>query len=239
MSTTMLKPKRILIVDDDEAIRGLLRDKLGRAGYAVMAAPSGHDALALMAEQGLPHLTIVDLNMPVMGGLEFCARLKQFCDVPIIILTAVYEPETVIKAIEEFAEDYIVKPFNLGELLARLERVLKRMGDFGYAQAPMVKINEGLFVNFSAHSALVGGQVVALSPTETKLLHIFFSSGGRSLSSEFLLQRVWPTAEVYEEVLRVHISRLRKKIEGPQRGHCQIVAERGHGYYFVAGAPNL
>ncbi len=234
LSANLIQAKTILVVEDDEEIRCLLHVKLTRSGYEVLTASTGHDALALIAEHGLPHLALVDINMPVMGGLEFCERTKQFSDLPIIILTAIDEPQIVINAIEKFAEDYVIKPFHLGELIARIERVLNRFSDFGYVRAPRVQINAALSVEFGHHTATINGKQIHLSPTETKLLYIFWVGAGRMLSNEFLLRRVWPTEEIYEDTLRVHISRLRKKIEGSVKGNCSIVAERGYGYRFIA-----
>jgi len=234
LSGNLIGTKTILVVEDDEEIRRLLLVKLTRSGYEVLTASTGQDALTVIAEQGLPHLALVDINMPIMGGLEFCERTKQFSDLPIIILTAVDEPQTVINAIEKFAEDYITKPFNLGELIARIERVINRFSDYDYVRTPLVQINPALSVEFGHHTARINGTQVRLSPTETKLLYIFWVGAGRMLSNEFLLRRVWPTEEIYEDTLRVHISRLRKKIEGSLKGNCSIVAERGYGYRFIA-----
>src|SRR5436190_11738818 len=125
-----INAKRLLVAEDDEEIRRLLWVKLTRVGFEVFTAASGQHALDIIAEHGLPHLAIVDINMPIMGGIEFCERVKQFSDLPIIMLTAVDEPTTATHAIEKFAEDYVVKPFNLGELIARIQRVLKRVHDF-------------------------------------------------------------------------------------------------------------
>ncbi|MCX6045943.1 MAG: response regulator transcription factor [Chloroflexi bacterium] len=223
-------PKRLLIAEDDEEIRHLLTFKLTRVGFDVLTAPSGQHALDLIAEHGLPHLAIVDINMPIMGGLEFCERVKQFSDLPIIVLTAIDEPSVVIDAIERFAEDYVVKPFNLGELVARIQRVLRRVGDYDYAQKPVIQINQRLAVDLGHHLAIVDGKTILLTPTETKLLHIFLLNGDRPLSCEFLLGRVWPHEEVYEETLRVHISRLRQKIGDQPLANRTILTERGQGY---------
>ncbi len=223
-------PKRLLIAEDDEEIRHLLSVKLTRVGFDVITAPSGQHALDIIAEHGFPHLAIVDINMPIMGGLEFCERVKQFSDLPIIVLTAIDDPNIVIHSIERFAEDYVVKPFNLGELIARIQRVLKRMGNYDYAQKPIVQINHHLSVDLGHHLVIVNGKVVMLTPTETKLLHLFLLNAGHTISSEFLLSRVWPHEEVYEETLRVHISRLRQKIGDQPLANRTILTERGHGY---------
>jgi len=232
-----IKAKRILIAEDDEEIRRLLMVKLKREGFEVVAAPSGQHALDLIDQYGLPHLAIVDINMPIMGGLEFCERIKRFSDVPIIILTAVDESKTIIAAIEQFAEDYIIKPFILGELVARIQRVLKRLGDFDYTLDAVIQVNSFLAVDFSHQLAIVDGQSIPLTPTETKLLHIFLTKVGRVIPAQFLLERVWPHEEIYEEALRVHISRLRQKIEGQHKEHKFILTERGRGYRFILDPP--
>ena len=237
LSDSLIKAKRILIAEDDEEIRRLLSVKLKREGFEVLSASSGQHALELIAQQGLPHLALVDINMPIMGGLEFCERIKRFSDVPIIILTAVDESKTVIKAIEQYAEDYVIKPFVLGELVARIQRVLKRLGDFDYTFDAVVQVNSCLSVDFSHQTAIVDGEPVTLTPTETKLLHIFLTKAGRVIPVQFLLERVWPHEEIYEEALRVHISRLRQKLEGQHKGYKFILTERGRGYRFVLDPP--
>jgi len=237
LNDSLIKAKRILIVEDDEEIRRLLAVKLTREGFEVFTAPSGQHALDSIAQHGLPHLAIVDLNMPIMGGLEFCERVKRFSDLPVIILTAVDESKTVIQAIEQFAEDYVVKPFNLGELVARIRRVLKRIGNFDYTLDAVVQVNASLSIDFSHQTAFVDGESVALTPTETKLLHIFLTKSGSVIPAEFLLERVWPQEEIYEEALRVHISRLRQKLEGAKKAYKFILTERGRGYRFVTDLP--
>ncbi|MFN8489227.1 MAG: response regulator transcription factor [Caldilineaceae bacterium] len=237
LNDSLIKAKRILVVEDDEEIRRLLSVKLTREGFEVFTAPSGQHALDSIAQHGLPHLAIVDINMPIMGGLEFCERVKRFSDVPVIILTAVDESKTVIHAIEQFAEDYVVKPFNLGELVARIRRVLKRIGNFDYTFDAVVQVNASLAIDFSHQTAFVDGEAIALTPTETKLLHIFLTKAGSVVSAEFLLERVWPQEEIYEEALRVHISRLRQKLEGSQKAYKFILTERGRGYRFVTDLP--
>ena len=237
ISDPLVRAKRILIAEDDEEIRRLLSVKLKREGFDVLAASSGQHALDLIAQHGLPHLALVDINMPIMGGLEFCERLKRFSDVPIIILTAVDESKTVIKAIEQYAEDYIIKPFILGELIARIQRVLKRLSDFDYTLDVVVQVNSCLSVDFSHQIAIVDGEIVALTPTETKLLHIFLTKAGRVIPAQFLLERVWPQEEIYEEALRVHISRLRQKLEGQRKAYKFILTERGLGYRFILDLP--
>jgi DNA-binding response OmpR family regulator len=223
---------RILVVDDDPAILRLVGDKLDRAGFEVMTAKSGQDALDVIDRGGLPHLAIVDINMPGMDGFEFCRAVQEFSDLPAIMLTAVDEEETVIQGIEYYAEDYITKPFSPRELVARVRRVLRRIGDFGYTLAAQTQVDERLAINFAQQQVVIDGQPVPLTPTETKILYILMRNAGQTVTTDFLLRRLWPRDEVFEDTLRVHISRLRKKIEtDPGQPH-YILTERGLGYSF-------
>ena len=224
--------QRILVVDDDPAILRLVGDKLDRAGFEVMTAKSGQDALNVIGRAGLPHLAIVDINMPGMDGFEFCRTVQEFSDLPAIMLTAVDEEETVIRGIEYYAEDYVTKPFSPRELVARVRRVLRRIGDFGYTLTAQTHIDERLAIDFAQQQAVVDGQPVPLTPTETKILYILIRNAGQIVTTDFLLRRLWPRQEVFEDTLRVHISRLRKKIEArPGQPH-YIITERGLGYHF-------
>ncbi|MCX7671875.1 MAG: response regulator transcription factor [Anaerolineae bacterium] len=224
--------QRILVVDDDPIILRLVRDKLESVGYAVLTASNGRQALDLIARHGMPHLAIVDVNMPVMGGLEFCQAVQQFSDLPIIMLSAVDEEETIIQSIDRYAEDYITKPFSPRELVARVQRVLRRIGDFAYTFDPITRVDDYLSVDFARQQAIVNGQPVSLTPTETKLLYILIRNAGRIISTDFLLRRLWPLEEVFEDTLRVHIRRLRQKIEPDPSRPRYIVTERGAGYTF-------
>lgn len=228
------KLQRILVVDDDPAILGLVKDKLDRAGFEVFTATSGQHALDAIARRGLPHLAIVDINMPGMNGFELCRTIQQFTDLPVIMLTAVDEEETVIRGIEHFAEDYITKPFSPRELVARVQRVLRRIGDFAYTLDPLTQVDDHLAVDFAHQQAIVDGQPVPLTPTETKLLYILMRNAGRTVTTDFLLRRLWPLEEVFEDTLRVHVHRLRQKIEPAPAQPFYILTERGVGYSFPA-----
>lgn len=227
------RTQRILAVDDDPAILRLVKDRLEYAGYEVVAATSGQSALEIIAQRGLPHLAIVDINMPGMNGFEFCKAVQQFTDFPVILLTAVDEEETIIRGIQYFAEDYVTKPFSPRELVARVERVLRRIGDFAYALDPLIRIDERLAIDFAHQQVTVENQVNSLTPTETKLLFILMRNAGHTVSTDFLLRRLWPLDEVFEDTLRVHIYRLRQKIEANPTKPMYIVTDRGQGYSFL------
>ena len=229
--------ERILVVDDDPKIRQLVDLRLTPAGYEVLTAASGEEALDVIARQGLPHLAIVDLMMSGMTGFEFCEAVQRFSDLPVILLTAMGEEDTVVEGIERYAEDYIVKPFSPRELLARVQRVLRRIGDFAYTLEPVTQVDDRLSVDIAHQQAHVAGQVVDLTPTETKLLYILMRNADRVVTTDFLLRRLWPLEEVFEDTLRVHVHRLRQKIEVDPGHPCYIVTERGLGYRFGA-CPN-
>jgi DNA-binding response OmpR family regulator len=224
--------QRILAVDDDPKVRRLVELKLDHAGFEVRTAASGKEALDIIAQYGLPHLAIVDIMMPGLNGFEFCEAVQEFSDLPVIMLTAVDDEDTVIRGIERFAEDYIIKPFSPRELLARVQRVLRRIGDFAYTIEPVTQVDGRLGVDFAHQRAVVDGQSVDLTPTETKILYILMRNAGRTVTTDFLLRRLWPLEEVFEDTLRVHVHRLRQKIEGNPRQPRYVVTERGLGYRF-------
>ena len=225
---------RILVVDDDPAVRRLVEAKFLAAGFEVLSASDGRDALGVIERRGLPHLAIVDLQMPVMDGFEFCQAVQQFCDLPIVLLTANDEEETVVRGIELYAEDYVTKPFSPRELIARVQRVLRRIGDFAYALDPVIQVDGQLSVDFSRQMTVIQGQEVQLSPTETKLLYLLMRNAGRTVTNDFLLRRLWPLEEVFEDTLRVHVYRLRKKLEPSPGSWRYVTTERGEGYRFTA-----
>ncbi|MCB0116125.1 MAG: response regulator transcription factor [Caldilineaceae bacterium] len=226
--------QRILVVDDDAAITQLVARKFESSGFEVFTALSGEEALSVLEQQGLPHLAIVDINMPGMNGFELCRQLQSFSDLPIIFLTAVDQEEIVIQGIEHFAEDYVIKPFSPRELVARVRRVLRRMGDYNYTLTLITEIDERLSVDFVHKIAYIDGAEVALTPTETKILYILMRNGGHTVSNDFLLRRLWPLDEVFEDTLRVHIHRLRHKIEATPSRPRYITTVRGIGYSFMS-----
>lgn len=229
-----VETKKILAVDDNTFTLRIVQHTLEQAGYQVTTAVSGKDALKNINRHGIPHLALVDLHMPVMSGFEFCRAVREFSDLPIILLTAVNNEETIIEGLEQYAEDYILKPFNPSELVARVNRVLRRMGDYAYTLDSSTRIDEHLSINFPNREAIVDKQAVSLTPIETKLLYILVRNAGRIVTTEFLLNRIWPLQDAQEDRLHVHIHRLRRKIEVDPNEPAYIVAERGTGYRFNA-----
>lgn len=227
----------VLAVDDNLYTLRIVQHALEQAGFKVLTAVSGEDALAIMSREGLPHLAVVDIHMPPgMSGFEFCRTIHQFSDLPVVMLTAVNEENTIIEGLDEHAEDYIIKPFSPAELVARVKRVLRRMGDFAYTLEPLTRVDNHLAINFPDRKAFVDNNPVSLTPTETKLLYILMRNAGKTVSTEFIIRRIWPLEPAYEDRLHVHMHRLRRKIEHKSRPR-YIVSERGAGYTFQPGIP--
>ena len=224
--------KHILLVDDDLELLDLARHFLQAEGYKVTIAQSGEEALRYLSRHGLPHLAVVDYHMPPgMDGFTFARKSRQYGEFPIIMLTAMDDSGKVIESLTEFADDYIVKPFKPQELAARVERALRRMRSFDYTQKSSVA-SEMLVVDFAQREATIDGDAISLTPTENNILYILMKNAGRTVTTNILLNSLWPNEEASEDRLHVHIHRLRSKIETNARRPRFILSERGEGYRF-------
>jgi DNA-binding response OmpR family regulator len=226
------EPKRLLLVEDDFGTREILARFLRNAGYEVFGFPDSPEALRWIEREGLPHLVLVDLNLPTMHGFELSKRLKQMGDVPIIIMTSEDSEEMMITGIQEYAEDYIVKPVSGRVLIARVQRVLSRIQTIEYVGGRQTRVDDFLVINFAQRQLEVDGQHLDLTPIEARLLWILVNNREHVVRPELLLDRVWPGEGMGEDVLRVNLSRLRKKLGGTA-GREYIITERGFGYKFV------
>lgn len=226
------QPFTVMVVDDDPDIQTVVGAGLKQAGFDVWASGEAEQALSLIEERGIPNLAVIDIGLPKTSGLELARTIKEFCDLPVVMLTAVSDSQTIVSSLNEFAEDYVTKPVLLPVLIARVRRVLGRIRDGSYARGPSLQIDDRLTVELSRSRVLVDGEPVNLTPTETKLLHILIRDAGRTVRTEFLLGRIWPLEEVFEETLRVHVYRLRKKIEVDPKNPNYILTVRGEGYSF-------
>ncbi len=224
---------RILIVDDDPAIRKLLNANLRAAGYEVEQAGDGAEALQKF-EMNLPGLVILDIMMPRLDGAEVCRRLREWSQVPIIMLSARGDPEDKVICLNLGADDYITKPFGVNELLARVSAVLRRSQAVRETPAlPELKVDD-LVVNFAERRVTRGGRVLRLTPTEYNLLRELALNANKVLTHRELLNRVWgPEYGEEREYLHVFIGRLRQEL-GEDRAHGFIVTVPGVGYQFRA-----
>jgi two-component system, OmpR family, KDP operon response regulator KdpE len=223
---------RILVIDDEPQIRRALRAGLERNGYAVSLAASGEEGLDQAALQP-PDLVILDLAMPGMDGFEVCRQLREWSKAPIVVLS-VREGETdKIRALDLGADDYLTKPFSLGELLARLRAVLRRAGS-EELEAPSLTVGE-MEIDFAHRRVTLGGQEVRLTPTEYELLRHLALNPDRVLTHRQLLTRVWgPEYAEDTHTLRVHIANLRNKIEPDPARPRYLHTEPRVGYRFRA-----
>lgn len=229
---------KVLVVEDDAAICKLISDYMGSHGYDVTTVMDGPDALEYVKQRGLPHIALIDLNLPTMHGFELSSKLKSMADMPIIFVTAANDTDTIVQGLRRYAEDFIVKPFNLRELEARVQAVLARMPSLDYASEPVINIDDHLQVDFAHNRITVAGKIYSLTPTESILLHVLLRNAGRVVENKMLIARVWPAEEVFEDTLRVHMHRLRRKLEADSHHPHYIRTERGIGYMFTIRPPN-
>jgi two-component system KDP operon response regulator KdpE len=222
---------RVLIVDDEPQIVRALKVVLREAGFEAIAAESASQALDLAALRS-PDAAIVDLVLPDGDGVEVTRRLREWSDMPILVLSAVGEEEQKVRALEEGADDYITKPFGTRELIARLLAVLRRAAP--EEEEPMISA-DGLQVDMAGRVVRREGEPVHLTPIEFDLLRVLLRHRGRLLTHRTLLAEVWGPQYVDEiQPLRTHIARLRAKIEPPGAGAPRyIVTEPGVGYRFT------
>ncbi|MCD4687478.1 MAG: response regulator transcription factor, partial [Anaerolineae bacterium] len=206
----------IVVVEDDVDLATAVCEELQKAKLTVTVLHDGPPLLRHVEKHGLPHLVILDLELPSAHGFDLSEALRARGNVPIIIISNRGEPGTVIQGIKKYADDYLTKPFNIDELVVRVQRVISRVAEFGYAHAPIMEIDDWLAIDFAnARLKFADKRVVTLTPTEARLLHLLISRAGAVVSLNVLLSRVWPFEEVYEDTLRVHMHRLRRKIEPP------------------------
>jgi two-component system KDP operon response regulator KdpE len=221
--------ERILVCDDDPQILRALRLMLRGAGYEVLATATAEDALDRAAIAG-PHAAIIDLMLPDRPGLEVCCELREWSELPIIVLSAMDEEETKIAALHSGADDYVTKPFAPGELVARLQAVLRRAGRAEVE--PRIEL-DGLVVDLAAHSVSLDGEEIRLTPLEFALLKALATNRGLLMTHRKLLSEVWgPEYADATPLLRTHIANLRRKLAvGDERRHF-IRTESGVGYRF-------
>jgi len=226
--------KRILVVDDEQEITLVLRSGLTKHGFDVRVAGEGQAALELF-QAWTPDLVITDLSMPNMNGLKLSRRLREISDVPIIILSVKGDEATKVEALDEGADDYLTKPFGMGELLARVRATLRRSPE---TSNEGTVIEEGDFrVDFETRAVQVAGKELRLSPKEFDLLVYLIRHSGKVLTHRTLLANIWGGDYMDQtEYLRVFIRHLRKKIEPDPAKPSYILTDPWVGYRFVSGS---
>jgi len=222
--------KRILVVDDETQITLVLRSGLSKHGYEIRVAAEGESALELFSAWS-PDLVITDLSMPNMTGLELCRRLRAISKVPIIVLSVKEDESVKIEALDAGADDYVTKPFGIGELLARMRAILRRAPDI---QPEKTVIEDGDFrIDLEKRTVAVRNRDVHLTPKEFDLLLYLFQHSGKVLTHRTLLGKLWGgNFADQDEYLRVFISNLRKKIEPDPARPRYILTDPWVGYRF-------
>ena len=230
----MESKKKVLVVDDEPQITLVLRSGLSKHGYDVRVAAEGESALELFNAWG-PDLVVTDLSMPNMTGLELCRRLRDISSVPIIVLSVKEDESVKIESLDAGADDYVTKPFSIGELLARVRAALRR-SPAENSEAKTI-IEDGDFrVDLEKRKVSVRGKEIHLSPKEFELLFYLFQHSGKVLTHRTLLAKIWGGNFTDQtEYLRVFISHLRKKIEPDPARPRYILTDPWVGYRFQPG----
>ncbi|NJP04802.1 MAG: response regulator transcription factor [Chloroflexaceae bacterium] len=225
-------PQRtILIVDDDQTLRELIRIQLEHENYRVLQAANGLEGVD-MARQDRPDLVILDITMPEKDGLEACTDIRLFSSLPILMLTARGQNEDVITGLDHGADDYLIKPFHMDELLARIRALLRRTP---VAHRPLLVGKGSLNIDQEKREVWVRDELVDLTPTEYQLLVILAEHAGKVVSHHHLLRSVWGQDYNKEhDYLKVYIWHLRRKIEEDPHKPRLLLTEWGIGYRLVA-----
>lgn len=224
----------ILVVEDDPDVREMLVINLEAEGYTVISAGSGEEALRKVSGR-IPQLALVDLMLPDIDGHELSQRLKALIDVPIVMLTAVSTEAVVVRSLDQVADDYIVKPFRMLELIARIRRVLRRSQGSVPPQRLSTPGGE-LVLDPSGRRAVLGSKEANLTPIEFRILAYLAANANKVLSTEWLLNRVWPDGDGDENRLWVYISRLRHWLEPAPASPVVLLTVRRRGYVLRATA---
>jgi two-component system KDP operon response regulator KdpE len=222
--------RRVLVCDDEIQILRALRVILGDAGYDVVATATAAEALDAAAVSP-PDAAIIDLVLPDGDGIDVCSQIREWSQMPILVLSAVGEEQQKIRALNAGADDYVTKPFSPGELIARLNAVLRRASGAGGEPSIVV---DGLEIDLAAHEVRRDGEAIHLTKTEFELLHVLATNRGRLMTHRALLTEIWGPQYVDDtQALRTHIANLRRKIE-PAGAPRYIVTDPGVGYRFVS-----
>ena len=220
----------VLVVDDERPIRRFLRAGLEAQGYRVFDVAAGADALAQAATRA-PDLVLLDLGLPDVDGFEVVRRLREWSRVPVIVLSARGQDADKIRALDAGADDYVTKPFSMGELLARMRVALRHATGTGEGDAPGAFEAGDLIVDFAHRRVTLEGREVRLTPIEFRLLSMLARHAGRVLTHEQLLREVWgPGYAGRHHYLRVYMAQLRHKLERDPSRPRHLLTETGVGY---------
>lgn len=225
---------RILAIDDEKQMRKLLKIGLEAEGFAISDASGVAEGLDAVVKQK-PDLVLLDLNLPDGYGLDLLKRIREFSDVPVIVLSVKDKEADKIELLEAGADDYITKPFGMGELLARIRAILRR----NTVPSSLPRFIAGnLEINFELREVTVSGEKIHLTPTEYNLLCLLAKNAGKVVTTQQIMREIWgPGLSGETGYLRVYITTLRKKIENIPDEPTLLINEPGVGYRLVSGGP--
>jgi two-component system KDP operon response regulator KdpE len=223
----MDQPETILVVEDDSGLQELIRVRLEQEGYHVIQTISGLEAIKIIRQQR-PDLVILDIMLPDLDGLTVCQKVREFASLPILMLTARTMPEDIITGLNQGADDYVIKPFNYDELLARIRALLRRVPA---TNRPLTVGNNLISIDQRKREVRVRGELVDLTPTEYQLLLVLAEHAGEVVTHEQLLRAVWGSEPMRDnDYLKVYIWHLLRKIEIDPRQPQLLLTEWGVGY---------
>lgn len=235
----MSTPPSILVIEDEPQIQRFLRAALGSHDYAVTEATTGQRGLALAAANG-PDLIILDLGLPDMDGLAVTKQLREWSSTPVIVLSARGQEQDKIAALDAGADDYLTKPFSVGELLARIRVALRHAAQSKAEPRSPVFATDGLRVDLARRQVTMNGTDVHLTPLEYKLLATLVQHAGKVITHRQLLRTVWGAAyETETHYLRVYMAQLRHKLEADPARPRYLLTEPGVGYRLQVDAGAL
>ncbi len=222
----------VLVVDDEPAITRVLTAALRARGYRVLSASTGHDALSCVATEG-PAVVILDLGLPDLDGIEVCRRIREWSDVPIIVLTAEGGDRQKVTALDEGADDYVTKPFSTPELLARVRVAIRHRRPTGQRVDDSLLVVGDVRIDVPRRTVSVGGRNIDLTPKEFGFLAVLARHPGRVLTHRMILEQVWGAEYGTEtQYLRVYAGQLRKKLNDDPASP-RLITEPGVGYRLV------
>ncbi len=228
-----MKRSTVLIVEADTTLSKSIAEFLDSHAYRVTIFSDAPEALEYVQEKTLPSIVLLGMNLPSMSGFVAAKHLKMTADLPIIFLMPRSDRQYLVEGLKKYAEDFVIKPVEMRELETRIQIVLGRLPTLDYGGEPVIRIDAQLSIDLAQNRAFVSGRTIRLTPTEAVLLHVLLRHAPRVVQNHALLARVWPAEEVYEDTLRVHMHRLRRKLEADSHHPRYIRTERGVGYRFT------
>ena len=223
---------KVLLIEDDRSISNFITATMDREGYKIMHALNGREGLSL-STSFCPNVILLDLGLPDMDGLEVLQKLRSWSDVPVIIISARTKEQEKVSALDLGADDYVTKPFYMGELLARIRVALRKSNQIPEEKKEKIFQCDYLKVDWEKHQVSIDGKEVHLTPMEYKILKLLIDNRGKVLTHNYILSQIWGSAQGVEAAnLRVFMAALRRKIE-KDPGNCRfILTEIGVGYRF-------